>query len=88
MAYWICGWPGPGWKVPGWKANWSGCWTMPGWTATWKVWPAAYGAPGGQERMVGGAGPGPGADTVWLTLTGTGRLELEIVTGWDFILGE
>ena len=40
---------------------------------------------GGQERMVGWAGPGPGADTVWLTLIGTGRLELEIVTGWDFI---
>ena len=31
-----------------------------------------------------GAGPGTGADTVWLT--GTVRLELEMVTGWDFIL--
>lgn len=38
----------------------------------------------------GQAGPGTGAETeaAWLTLTGTDRLELEIVTGWDFRLGE
>ena len=52
------------------------------WTATWKVWPGAYGAPGGQERMVGA-----GADAVWLTLTGPVRPGLAIVTGWDFRLG-